>query len=415
MDNNAPESKASTTSTDSKSTPSIQNSQTAPSKPNSRKAATKTKKVPFGLIILIILLCGSVLASGYLWQELEKQALLIQQLNKQEIRLDNNLGSINKNLTNRLNTLEQNSARQAELITTLDKLALFNTKELNRLHASNRSDWLLAEAEYLLRLGNQRVNIERDVKGAEAIFMAADKVLNEIEDPSIYPIREALAQEVLALQSVNKVDLDGIYLQLQALINALDTMNEASLLRSEQIQTQSIDQPSKAEAQTESDLIMLWKSIWADLKTALVIRRLDAPVAPLLAPEQSYFLKQNLRLILEQAGLAVLNEDHLTFQQNIDKAIHWINQYFALNDPASGAMKRTLDTLKQHNITRQMPDVSLSLRLLKTRIEAMYRAHQLDRNTSLQVEQKEQQEQKIVSPSENAAQPTESNQEPTAL
>lgn len=399
MENSSSETGSTVTETNTPSSP--------PSKPapKARKGKAPASLWPLTLLV-IVLFALSGAASVYLWQELNKQNTIISKNDKSNEQLIKRLTQTNEQLTHRLNKLEENSSTQAQLLTTLDKLALFNTKELNRLHASNRVDWLLAEAEYLLRLGNQRLNIERDAKGAEAIFMAAGKVLAEIEDPSIYPVRESLAKEILSLQSVNKVDLNGIYLQIQAMIKALDGLNEASFLRADNEPEQAI---STDVTSSDSYAEQLWQTIWNDLKTAVIIRRLDEPVAPLLAPEQSYFLKQNLQLMLEQAGLAVLNEDDRTYQQNLEKAEKWLEQYFVQKDAGIQAMRSSIANLKGFKISQSLPDISESLRLLKTRIEAMYRAHQLDRNTSINDEMKAQED--AIKQEQDAA----SAKEPQAL
>src|SRR5690606_32604161 len=75
-------------------------------------------------------------------------------------------------------------------------------------------------------------------------------------------------------------------------------------------------------------LASLWQSIWQDLKQAVTIRRLDQPLPPLLAPEQHYYLKQNLRLMLEQASLALLDKNAEVYQASLTKAAAWLTQYF---------------------------------------------------------------------------------------
>lgn len=375
MDNNPQEKESSKQATQTPNT-------TLPPSNTSRPASKKTAKAPASLwpltALVIVLFSFSAAASVYLWQMLEQQKAVVAKNTLTGNQTSQQSAQITNAMAKRIKQLESALTTQTQHLTNLDKLALFNTNELSRLHASDRVDWLLAEAEYLLRLANQRLNIERDAKGAEAILVASDKVLAEIDDPSIYPIRESLRQEILALQSLAKVDLDGFYLQLQAMIKTLDTLGQESFLVKKTSQTPA---PSKAEEANYAQ--QLWNTIWQDLKQALVIRRLDEPAAPLLAPEQSYFLKQNLQLILEQAALAVLKEDNATFQHNLERAQQWLAQYYVKSNQTIEALTSSVASLRQHNISQTLPDISESLRLLKSRVEAMYRSHELDRNTSL--------------------------------
>jgi len=346
-----------------------------------QKKAAKAKTTSWPIFILLLLLFSFCAAAGvYFWQISNQQNSQIAQLNIQTQNDGKRISQLERNITQRLNSIENQNSAQYQQLTKLDKQSLFNTQQLNELGASSRSDWLLAEAEYLLHLANQRLGLEQDFKGAEAILMEADKVLNENDDPGLLPIRQALANEILSLQQLSKLDKEGIYVRLSAMITSLNTLNESTFLGKSPSQTSAEHlEPATGVSQQVQDhqWQALWDNIWNDLQQAFIIRRLDQAVAPLLAPEQSYYLKQNLRLMLEQASLALLDQNTVIYQDSLNKATQWIHNYFDLKDSKTKALLTNLKALKAQKVAYTTPDISNSLRLLKTKIEAMYQNHRL--------------------------------------
>jgi uroporphyrin-3 C-methyltransferase len=261
----------------------------------------------------------------------------------------------------------------------LKQQSAFNSQQLHDLGARNRADWLMAEAEYLMHLANQRLSLEHDVRSAEAILVSADQVLAENDDPGLLMVRKTLANEILALQQTKTADIEGLYVRLSAMIKSLDRLNARAFLSQKPDETMKDDITNSALASTETSFTWqgLWKEIWQDLQKVFIIRRLDHTVEPLLAPEQSYYLKQNLRLILEQASLSILDRNQVTYQDSLEKASLWLNAYFDLTDTETRALLKHVETMKQAQISPTIPDISGSLRLLKEKIESMYLNHSL--------------------------------------
>jgi len=350
----------------------------------SPKKVAKTKSTNWPIFILLLLLFSFCAAAGvYFWQITSQQNNQIVQLNIQKQSDDKRINQLERSVTQRLNSIDSQNSEQYKQLTKLDKQSLFNTQQLNELGASSRSDWLLAEAEYLLHLANQRLGLEQDFKGAEAILIEADKVLNENDDPGLLPIRQALASEILSLQQISKLDKEGIYVRLSALIGSLDRLNESIFIKQKKM-TPSTEPPSEIQDMKKKDNTGLyWQTVWNDIRNDLEkvfsIRRLDQPIKPLLAPEQSYYLRQNLRLMLEQASLALLDKNTVIYQDSLEKAVIWTNSYFDLSDQKTQVLINSLDDLKAQKIAFSTPDISNSLRLLKTKIEEMYQNHTLGR------------------------------------
>src|SRR5690554_6547046 len=126
--------------------------------------------------------------------------------------------------------MEQKLSEQRVLSATQQRQIDHNARELLEAGNRTRTDWLLAEAEYLLRIANQRLLIEKDIKGALSALESADEVLSESDDIGVFPVRQQLAREVLSLRGIQGVDRTGMYLKLDAAIASLHDLTDLALI-----------------------------------------------------------------------------------------------------------------------------------------------------------------------------------------
>src|SRR5690606_16217521 len=113
--------------------------------------------------------------------------------------------------------LEQQARQQEQALTSLEERLENANRRLRAMSSTNREDWKLAEAEYLLRLANQRLLMERDGGNALALAQEVDQILRDLNDTDLFPVRRALARDITALKLADQVDREGLYLQLMAL------------------------------------------------------------------------------------------------------------------------------------------------------------------------------------------------------
>ena len=333
---------------------------------------------PFAFLVIFVFALSAI-AAVYFWQQLERQNTLIQVLTKSNDSRHSQIAKREQGAQARFKSIEDLLEAQALVSLKLKQQNQFNTQQLHDLGARNRADWLMAEAEYLMHLANQRLSLEQDVRSAEAILVSADQVLAENDDPGLLMVRKTLADEILALQQTKTADVEGLYLRLSAMVKSLDRLNARAFLsqKSDEVQTGKMSQPDTVRVETSLSWKSLWKEIWKDLQKVFIIRRLDHTVEPLLAPEQSYYLKQNLRLMLEQASLSILDRNQVTYQDSLEKASMWLNSYFDLTDTETRALLKYIEEMRLAEISPVTPDISGSLRLLKEKIESMYLNHSL--------------------------------------
>ena len=193
-------------------------------KKSSKTAATKAarpSRFPLLVALLALLIALTALAStayiGWRGKTLEDSQPALQsgqeQLQSQIARQQARLTETIQNLSPVDQQIEALQQRNDRLLNRIDVLS----RHVRELAGSNRDGWQLAEVEYLLRLANQKLLMTSDVISARALLRDADTILLELDDYSLFPIREALAEDLAVLRMVPHLDQEGIYLRLSAL------------------------------------------------------------------------------------------------------------------------------------------------------------------------------------------------------
>ena len=315
-----------------------------------KRPSRSAQSVAGGLALIFSLMTFSFTA--YLWYVLkERQGLLkgdvvgqVEQIDKAQAQLRNNVAALEEEFANMRDT--QDTLRAA-------------TEKLSTDFGRARNDWMLAEAEQLMFIANHRLQLAQDTRLALAALRAADRQLQQIANPSLIPIRRQLAQEMGELEAANKIDYDGLALKLGSIAGRIEQLPLA-------IQTdfkRDIDAPRT----TATDRNAWWQfghEVWQDILSLIRIRN-DADVRqPLLPPEQQYFLRENLRLMLTSAQLALLQRNDATFQQNIKLARAWLQNYFDAQSPGVASAASELAQMAKTPLKLQPPDISGSLTAL---------------------------------------------------
>ncbi len=340
--------------------------------PIAKEPPARQKLWPVWLVALIALILAVALAL-WSWQQWNNhQAVMqsLQTLQQDTAQLENQYGDRGSQQSQRLQSLEEKLASQRELIATQQRQIDHNARELLEAGNRTRTDWLLAEAEYLLRIANQRLMIEKDIRGALSALEAVDEVLNESDDIGVYPVRQQLAREILALKGLTGVDRTGLYLKLEAAIDSINQLTDQALIH-ENAPGFLAGSGSAAEAETTGEpgpLARAWNKVKSTMMQVVVVRRLDEPVKPMLSPDQSAYARLNLQLMLEEAEMAVLRGNQALYERALTKARTTIDAWYDASNPRVKALTETLAELAQRNVDPKLPDISQSLNLLKERL-----------------------------------------------
>ncbi len=219
-------------------------------------------------------------------------------------------------------------------------------------------DWLLAEAEYLIRLGSQRVLMEADPEGAIALYEAADTIVRDAEGIVAFELRQALAADIVSLKGVSDLDVDGLFVKISALINQID------LLKHRQLQYIAVENADPVEKPQNllARLVQFAASAGDRLSGLVDYRTEGGVVTPILPPKEEYYLRQNLVMKLQLAQLGLLRSDQQIFSASLQETSEWIDRYFDREDGTTKAVQETISAISLVDIEREMPDVSASLR-----------------------------------------------------
>lgn len=244
--------------------------------------------------------------------------------------------------------LDEALAAQATHLAEVEARTTRTLQEALEAAPPSQKEWKLAEAEYLLRIANHRVLMEQDSEGALTLLMAADEILEELDDFALHRVRARLADEQLALKRVPADNIQGIYLRLEAL------KSQTALL--------SPILPEFRAALEEPDAAQtVWEQIATATKDLVRVRTLTdkAGVQPLVAPDEEVFLKQQLQLSLLQAQLGVLKRQQDVYELALTNTRRYLYDYMEVNE--HGALVAELNALLALQLDRPLPDLSGSL------------------------------------------------------
>ena len=218
--------------------------------------------------------------------------------------------------------------------------------------------WQLAEVEYLLRLANHRLRLERDADGAADLLLGGDEILELLDDPAFHDVRALLAGEVASLRAFEGADVSGLYLRIEAAKSLVDRL---PLRLREYTAVDEEAEPGDAEAERSLLEALLAR---ADGLVRFRSHDLDAR-PPLLAPDEAEYLERHLRLALDRAQLALLRGDQAIFAASLSAADDWLDAFVDPRREAAAALRDELDDLLGADLTEPMPDISASLAKLR--------------------------------------------------
>lgn len=329
----------------------------------------------FAIVLVVVLAVALAFLAWEGWQRLENQQQRLDELAQKtdnsatqadlaelNERLESGEAERNQALESTTNEMQQAfSEYRSEVNDTLDQVL----DQLSQEQDADEREWLHAEAAYLLRLANQRLQLERDVEGAAALLRTADSVLNSADNPALTPVRREIASELAALDAVPRVDRTGIYLALNAQQERIATLRLDQEVE-EQPVSSNMEEPPTGTFQRQL------ARFGEELKDLVVVRGHDEAMEVLITPEQESYLRQSLRLILEQSQLAVLKEEQELFEAGIDKALDLLNRYYDTSRSETQGVISRLEEIRQTNVTPELPDISRSQQALAEFIENRY-------------------------------------------
>lgn len=237
------------------------------------------------------------------------------------------------------------------------------------ISGSDAKTWLLAQADYLVKLAGRKLWSDQDVTTAAALLKSADASLADMNDPSLIEVRRALNEDVGSLSAVAQVDFDGIILKLNQLSNQVDNLRLADNDTDDSPMDNDSSSLSGSLTEWRQNLTKSWHNFMDDFIT---IRRRDSSAEPLLAPNQDVYLRENIRSRLLIAAQAVPRHQDEVYKQSLESVSTWVRAYFDTSDPSTKTFLEELDNLSQQSVSMDVPDELKSQpmleKLMQTRV-----------------------------------------------
>lgn len=246
--------------------------------------------------------------------------------------------------------------------------------------SKNRDEWALAEIEQVLATASQQLQLAGNVQGALIALQNADGRIAKSEKTQFIAVRRAIAKDIEMLKALPQLDMTGLVLRLDSVISQVDNIP----LWSDEKPPVTVTPPKaplrvlpraakakgeKAEVNDENgftaQLQDRWQSfsseMWTELKQLVRVRQVDAPDALLLSPSQAYFARENLKLRLLNARLALLSRNEGAFRSDMISAQDLIAKYFDVRSKQAQTAQALLKQVQNNNLSIEMPALTESL------------------------------------------------------
>lgn len=222
--------------------------------------------------------------------------------------------------------------------------------------SSSRDQMVLAEVEQLLLIAVQQLQLSSNVKSALIAMQQADSRLQRLHRPGLDSLRRVIGSDMDKLRALPDVDVSSINVRLDNLISVVDHLPLMQDLRT--VQEASPEPASTPPDKTWQNLL---REIWLETKTLVRIENTHKAELPFLSPPQTFFLRENLKMRLLSARLALLSRDETSFKHDIKTAQEWLKLYFDVKSGEGAQAVLALQKLNAANIRIRIPDVSDSL------------------------------------------------------
>jgi uroporphyrin-3 C-methyltransferase len=228
--------------------------------------------------------------------------------------------------------------------------------------SSSRDERLLAEVEQAVVIAMQQLQFSGNVEAALIALQGAEGRLARSLQPQFLPVRKLIARDIERLKGIPGANISGLSLKIESVVTAVDGLPLAYEQRPKPV-------APKAGADARPVNLDFWRELgaelWRELRQLVRIERIDHGDPALLAPQQSYFLRENLKLRLLNARLALLQRDGRVYREEIRQAREQLDRYFDGRAKPVQAAQSTLATLAGTDVSFDLPGLAESLTVLR--------------------------------------------------
>lgn len=322
-----------------------------------------------------VMLLGLVLIALLGWQWLDLRHRVSQTQEQLARRLVEGAAQLRDARTLAAGAQEALQAQAAKIAVLESRLVELNAQQaaLEGLYqelSRGRDEWLLSEVDQLVGLAGQQLQLAGNVQGAIAALTNAEARLARSERPQFAALRKAVAKDLQKLRSLPVVDVAGLALRLETVALSADKMTLAFEARPQNpvLSAPSANNKSRPNDRVREpapgDWTAWWKrgvaEVWGEIHSLVRIERFDHQESAVLAPQHSIFLRENLKLRLLGARLALLGRDQATFKGELRQAEQWLEKYFDIRDRSVASALETLKPLLAAELSIEPPALNES-------------------------------------------------------
>lgn len=341
---------------------------TSSAKPlQTKRSASSYLWLLLGLTVLLTIITGS----WFGWQQWQSLQSKMEQIEGLSVALDEQLQrSDSQDIAASNRELKQVEKNQNLSQQMMDLQLQLNAQgaRITELGSTTRTDWYLSEAAYLARLASQRLQTERSTKNPLALLQKVDSILVELNEAGMLAVRAAIASDIATLRLAGEIDVEGIVLELNALTAQIDQLSMIQLSVPVPDINQALDSNDSVNGDVNSTLSQRWSNLVDKFSQSLgqlvQVKQRVEPIERVLSTSEESIVRNNLRLLLQQAANAALREQQTIYDLSLKRAQQWVAQYFQMNSSVQVVKNRLID-LSGKQVVQQLPRIDGSVNALE--------------------------------------------------
>ena len=340
-----------------------------------KSSARQQKLSKTAVLSLIIALAASAGVGGLYYWNMQQQAVIkqdvLQQTQQSLTSSDQKTQKSLANIEQRIKQLiaQQQTAFSDRLANDIEKIRIDSQvkitqleKTVERLSQNQPSDWLLHEAEYLIRIATRTIWLEQDTGAAIGLLQDADMRLKELDDPEFLPIRQLIREDIEQLKLMPNIDNEDTILTLMAMNKQLKNLPVKSERIPKDFVTQVKLDLSEDIADWKENLDKTWQYF---ANSFFKISDTSGTKEAILSPQFQQNLRENLSLKLQLVQWSASEGKQKIFNQTLNDVQVWIEQYFDMNEIENINFSKGIEQLKSEIVTFDFPSTLSSLKALR--------------------------------------------------
>lgn len=327
------------------------------------------RPLPLAVIALAVLLALQTFSShnriNSLRQDMARSLQKGNAVNAETAALARDVADQSKEMQIKVGVLESRQSEAQSQQVALEQLY----KDLSQ----NRDEWALSEIEQVLSTASQQLQLAGNVQGALIALQNADRAVSSSNAPQFLTIRRAIAADIEKLKGLPAVDLAGVALRLDNVIVQVETLpmlaDEKPLLPVAPVRSTRKSEPAAAAPAATlgmgQRLLQAWsqwsQEMWDDVRQLIRVRSVTEPEALMLSPSEAFFVRENLKLRLLNARLALLSRNEASFRDDLATAQTMLTKYFDTRARVTQSAQAALRQVQANDLTIELPTLAGSL------------------------------------------------------